>query len=102
MPALAGLDGLIADAGVDLRGELRVVEAQGQAVGDQLVKHVGRGHPGHVLVVGGEGLEHGVAHGRGLLLEQLPETQLVDGFLLTPEVVIESDAQETAADQDAA
>lgn len=61
---------MVADVGVDLVGELLVVQAQGQAVADDLVQGFGCGDALQVRQVGGEGVEDGVSHGRGLVVQE--------------------------------
>lgn len=53
-------------------------------------------------MVGGEGLENGVTHGRSLRLQQPAQTKIVDGLLLGAKEVVEPDAEDAAGHQDAA
>jgi hypothetical protein len=101
MPALSGSDGLVTDVGVDLVSELGAVEAERQAVGDYAVEQFRGGDAFEVVVVGGEGLEDGVAHDGSLFGEDGTEAMFFELVLFSAEVGVEPDREDACADQDA-
>ncbi|MBK6502177.1 MAG: hypothetical protein IPG03_07340 [Candidatus Microthrix sp.] len=102
VPPFAGADGLLSNVGVDLAGELLVVKTEREAVGDDVIQHVRGGDSGQVVMVGGEGFQDGVPHGRRLLVEDGAQSELLDCRLLAVEEVVEPDREQTSTDQDAA
>ena len=53
-------------------------------------------------MIGGEGFQDGVPHGRRLLMEDGAQSKLLDCRLLAVEEVVEPDREQTSTDQDAA
>ena len=76
-----------------------VTEAQSQACLGQVVQQLRCRDPTHVLTLEPEGLNHGVAQGRCLVVDRLPEP-LHGGLLLVPvEGVFKKSTEQPGAEQ---
>lgn len=102
MPPFGRFDGLVADVAVDLTGEGVIAQAEAEAVGDDLVQHIGGGDTAKIVRFECERGQHHVAHLGELAGEESVETQVVGLIVGLLEVVVEPDAEKAGADADGA